>query len=102
MRPKIITACLFFFGAATTSQAAPKSDEICVYVTRYGEIMQAKSMLEIPRDSRASAQCRSAKENSFLAKPEDIKLSGNVREDQINSTLGQVHLRWPRSVEGLF
>jgi hypothetical protein len=40
--------------------------------------------------------------NTYLARPADIALSGNVRREIINSPLGQISVRWPRKMEGLF
>ncbi len=40
--------------------------------------------------------------NNILAAPEDITLKGNIREETVNSSLGEVKLRWPRKVEMLF
>ena len=82
--------------------AKPKEKEICLYPTRSGEVRQASSLDDVPRESRAYARCGPANQNSNLAKPDEIKLNGNVRVEQINSSIGTIKLRWPRSVESLF
>ena len=38
----------------------------------------------------------------YLAQPEEIKLSGNVRKENMASSIGRIELRWPRKVEILF
>lgn len=41
-------------------------------------------------------------QNSYLARPGDITLKGNIRRERVSTELGNVELRWPRSVEVLF
>ncbi len=43
-----------------------------------------------------------AEPNVFLANPEDVKLSGNIRREYMASSVGRIELRWPRKVELLF
>lgn len=37
-----------------------------------------------------------------LAKPSDITLKGSIRSEELNTALGTVHLRWPRTLEASF
>ncbi len=99
---KILTAVALAALLPATAFAKPKEKEICIYPTRSGEIRQASSLDEVPRESRPQARCAPASQNSRLAKPDDIKLNGNVRSEVINSSIGTIKLRWPRSVESLF
>lgn len=82
--------------------AFAKPQDICVYQTKTGEIRQASSLREVPHEYKSSAQCRSGDGNNYLAKPEEIELDGNIRTEQLNSTVGTIKLRWPRKVESLF
>ncbi len=90
---------LVFLGVSA-AQAAPK--EVCMYQRADGSVAQVNSKDEIPIAFRAGSKCFASKENPYLAKPEEIKLGGNVRSETLNSSLGTIHLRWPRKVEGLF
>jgi len=97
----------FALFAATILEVFPaaanaKPNEVCVYQTRAGELRQAESLREVPREYKSSAQCGQSKENNYLAKPEEIKLDGNIRTEILNSTVGTIRLRWPRKVESLF
>jgi hypothetical protein len=86
-----------------SAAAKPKEAAIvCDYLTQYGEMRQAPSLNEVPRASRAQARCRPANQNQLLAKPDDIKLQGSQRVENIVSPLGDIKLRWPRKVESLF
>lgn len=38
----------------------------------------------------------------YLAAPEEILLSGNIRREALNSPLGPINIRWPRKIERLF
>lgn len=82
--------------------AKPKSKEVCLYATKSGEIRQASSLDDVPRESRATAKCAPLESSSYLAKPDEISLSGNQRTESISSSVGTIHLRWPRKVESLF
>ncbi len=53
--------------------------------------------------SLASAAPKSiASSNDHLASPEEIKLGGSVRREEMNSPLGTISLRWPRTAETFF
>lgn len=94
-------ALLLIFPSAALSK--PKEKEICLYPTKSGEVRQASSLNEVPRESRPYARCSPlAEQNNYLARPDEIKLEGSERQEQINSTLGPIQLRWPRKVESLF
>lgn len=43
-----------------------------------------------------------AQNSDNLARPEDITLKGSVRSEVLNSPIGTVNLRWPRSLEAQF
>ena len=85
-----------------SNTALAKPNDICVYQTKSGEIRQASSLRDVPREYKSSALCRSGDGNNYLAKPEEIQLDGNIRTEDLNSTVGTIHLRWPRKVESLF
>ncbi len=78
------------------------SNEICVYQDREGKLHQVRSASDIPDDFRGMSKCYASGQNEYLAKPEDISLKGNIREQTISSSIGRISLRWPRSVEALF
>jgi hypothetical protein len=48
------------------------------------------------------AKSSKAAENTFLARPSDVDIGKTVREEDINSELGRIKIRWPRSVETFF
>lgn len=94
-----LAASALFTGSAL---AAPKAAEQCFYRTSSGEIRSAASRDDVPYQFRSTAQCRPAQQNERLAKPNEITLDGSQRSETITSPLGDIHLRWPRKVEGLF
>ena len=97
----MLTCAVLLLPAAAL--AKPKENQtICEYPTRYGEIRTASSLDEVPREARSIARCHPANQNTNLARPEDIKLDGNQREERIVSSVGEIQLRWPRKVESLF
>lgn len=76
--------------------------ETCIYQTADGGVKQVNSLGSVPEQFRAFAKCFPKKENPYLAKPQEIQLSGNVRRELLNTPVGSVNLRWPRKIEGLF
>lgn len=107
----------------TSLHAIDRVEELCLYTSAQGAIVQVNSRAEVPEELRGSARCLPEKpvSNSTgkapslratpvrvspnvggLAAPDDIRLDGNLRSASINSPLGPISLRWPRSVETLF
>jgi hypothetical protein len=74
-------------------------------MTRIGKIIVfgflAFSLLPI-MPGLAAAKPKEQVRADRLAAPEDIKLKGNIRREEISTPVGRVELRWPRSVELLF
>jgi len=83
-------------------QVSAAEKEICIYRARDGSIKQVNSRSSVPPEFRNRAQCFSARENKYLAKPEEIELKGTVRREELLSPVGRIELRWPRVVEVLF
>lgn len=99
---KITLLAVAVIGAVATAEAKDP-EEVCVYTTGSGQIRQVASRADIPTSSRKSAQCFSREaQGGGLAKPQEIELRGNVRNELITSPLGRIRLRWPRKVEELF
>jgi len=82
--------------------AAASAAEVCIYAGPDGTVKQVNSRQDVPAASRATAQCFSPKNSPYLAKPEEIQLSGNTRRESLNSSVGTINLRWPRKIESLF
>lgn len=77
------------------------AEEICSYRDTHGTLRTVSSRNRVPRSLRASAKCYSNKKHIELAAPSDIRLGSSERKEHINSSLGNILLRWPRSVEEL-
>lgn len=75
--------------------------EYCWYKTTRGELKRVNSINQVPSQFRKSARCGSL-ETTELAPPEDVTLEGNIREEEISTSLGKVSLRWVRKSESLF
>ena len=87
------------------SQSAVAERQVCIYQASSGRTVQVNSIKNVPNRLRSSARCfkpSDAKQNDRLDRPDQIQLEGNVRRESINTPIGPVELRWPRSVEGLF
>ena len=54
------------------------------------------------RKSASHPRIRFANRGGSMAMPQDIELSGNIRRERFNSSLGPIDLRWPRTAETLF
>lgn len=103
--------------------------ELCLYTDEQGALRQVTGREAVPAAFQEKARCigekRSAKNsepreiwpntgpadqpkpaavpgNNVLAAPEDIKLKGNIRREDMSSSVGRIELRWPRKVELLF
>lgn len=78
------------------------AEENCIYITKEGLIKSSNSKAQIPDQYQAIAKCQIMEKGNFLAKPEEIDLGNTTRREEINSPLGQISLRWPRTAESLF
>ena len=124
----LVLAFLFFVVPAQSSAEEEKLN--CFYLDEKGVFKQASSQNEIPHKYRSKASCqavrkrgpardlysnrpsKSTKSNKakpasstrggYLAQPDEIDLKGNIRREDISTSLGRVKLRWPRSVEAMF
>lgn len=95
-------AVLFTAFLCAEAAFAAKGEEICIYADETGRIVQVNSAAQVPPQFRDRSRCFDKSENQYLAKPEEIKLSGNVRKEDMSSSIGRIQLRWPRKVELLF
>lgn len=84
------------------SARAADPSEMCLYQDDQGKVVQVNSRSRVPVSQRDHARCFSAKESTYLAKPEEIELKGTVRKEDMVSALGPIEVRWPRKVETLF
>ena len=75
--------------------------EPCWYQTSSGQLKKVNSINQVPAAFKKSAKCGSL-ETTELVSPEKVSLEGNVREEDVFTSLGKVHLRWVRSSESLF
>ena len=89
---------LFCFNSVIAT-AAEKS---CYYQDSKGKVYKTNSLYKIPYKYRKAAKCLDSNINMHLAKPDEIKLKGSVRKESMLSSLGDIELQWPRSVEKLF
>lgn len=80
--------------------ASAADQEFCMYVDKAGVMKTAQSRSAVPQRFKGSMRC--VKGQQYLAAPDEVTLTGNVRSEIINSPLGEVELRWPRSVESVF
>ncbi|RMG39533.1 MAG: hypothetical protein D6719_13000 [Candidatus Dadabacteria bacterium] len=78
------------------------ADELCFYVNSSGKVKQVNSKKDIPGKYRKSARCVKAPGSSNLAAPQDVELEGTTRHENMASSVGRIHLRWPRKVEKIF
>jgi hypothetical protein len=81
---------------------AEDSKEVCVYRASDGSIKQVNSKYDVPYEQRKLSKCFKEGQSSYLAKPQDITLKGNLRHENIDTSLGRVNIRWPRKVEEFF
>lgn len=96
-----VAALLAAFITYFQIPAFAEGSEVCMYKTSDGTIKTAASRDRVPGRYRDSMRCMNNSQER-LAAPEEVSLSGNVRSEKINSPLGEIELRWPRSAERLF
>ena len=96
LRALLLPALLLMLAGSVSAE------EVCIYQSRDGGIKQVNSLTAVPEEFRSFARCFKSKENPYLAKPQEIQLSGNIRRELLNSPVGPINLRWPRKIEGLF
>lgn len=94
----ILLAVLF----APLSCLAADKKELCVFQDDKGIIKQVNSRSAIPPQFVNQSKCIEVKSGEFMAAPEDVKLGGTIRRENMSSSLGRIQLRWPRKVEVLF
>ncbi len=92
---------LFLTAFAVCTTRAHAGEQICAFHDQNGE-MVVKPKKEVPYRFKKFARCIDANKSNYLAKPDEITLQGNVRREDISTSLGRVELRWPRSVEQMF
>lgn len=93
---------LFTFLAISLQAAFASERELCLYRSSDGRLVQVNSRSDIPEQFRASARCFAPRVGEHLAQPDEVNLSGNLRQIEMTSSLGRIKLRWPRKVEKLF
>ena len=98
LRSGVLLEVLLF----SASLLAEKDKRICLSQDEYGAVKQVNSLRSVPIKFRKKAKCIDPNLNYHLAKPEEVKLDGTVREEDMSSSLGRIKLRWPRKVETLF
>lgn len=78
------------------------SDDICLFRDTGGQWHLVEGQRQVPLKQRKEADCRPRDKLLAMADPGDIDLQGPRREHKFLSRFGQVHVRWPRSVESHF
>lgn len=58
--------------------------------------LESKSAIQSARELQPAAS------SAYLASPEEVKLKGTQRREDMSSAVGRIELRWPRKVETLF
>ncbi len=85
---------------------AQNKGKTCVYQTDAGLFKTTKSLKRVPYKYRKKARCTKAgapgQKSQRMAKPDEIELEGNIRRETLNTSVGKIELRWPRSVESIF
>jgi hypothetical protein len=94
----LLAATILPFSLQTNAQA---QERICAYHDSEGN-MVVRPQNKVPYRFKKAARCIDAKKSNYLAKPDQIELKGNVRKEDVSSSLGRIELRWPRSVEQMF
>ena len=84
------------------SASAQDDQEVCLYTSSNGSLVQTNSRKQVPVQYRSAAKCFTPKTAQTMAAPAEVKLEGSVRREDISSALGAIKLRWARSVEGMF
>ncbi len=98
-----LAAALVILPPALLPTAA-SADEICIYKDGNGKVQQVMSAKAVPEEFRKSAQCfpQKSRGESPMAAPKEIHLEGSLRTEDMNSSIGRIHLRWERKAERLF
>ena len=78
------------------------SEKLCLYKNSEGKVLASDSLRSIPRKYRKAAQCLDRDKISHLGKPDEIELEGQIRRENMLTSLGRMELRWPRKIELLF
>lgn len=78
------------------------AEEKCIYIEKQGVIKIADNLNNIPVEYRKTAKCTKTEKGMHLAKPDEINLGNTTRREELNSPVGKIILRWPRSAETLF
>lgn len=100
METKTTRLILFFTVAFFLLGAGPA--ELCIFKNESGTIVQTRGRDLVPERFRADATCLPLVESQSMAKPEEVKLEGNIRRLSMSSSVGRIELRWPRTAESLF
>ena len=82
-----------------------RAETVCVYFDKYGRQQQSKNLQNVPKQFRDTASCFEkidTSANTQLAKPAEVDIGKSVRRETVSTSLGEIQLRWPRSVEPLF
>lgn len=92
------------FLLSSTSARAEEKKVLCAYRNESGRVVQVKSPDAIPQKFRGAAKCfyESSQNSETLAAPSEIALEGSQREEDMNTSVGRIHLRWERKSEKLF
>lgn len=91
----LLVSATFLLGAGPA--------ELCIFKNESGTIVQTRGRESVPERYRQTATCLPLVEShSAMAKPEEVKLQGNIRKLSMSSSVGRVELRWPRTAESLF
>jgi hypothetical protein len=121
-------ASLFILYSLGIFSSVAYAEELCMYTNAKGAFVQVVGRDSVPADLRAKANCftssvskpnhaigntsipstnsgvktKAAIDAATMALPSDVTLDGNLRRESLDSALGRIELRWPRSVEPLF
>ena len=116
-RPGVFKSCSSFLCSASLlgvmllssltmgSEARADSKKVlCTYRDETGKTLQTNAPDSIPAKYRSGAKCfyETDKAANQLAAPSDVKLEGSQREEDMNTGIGRIHLRWERKSERLF
>lgn len=97
---KLFYSLLFSILLSSVSFAESQKSNVCIYTTAKGRVEQVNSLEDVPDCYKKTAKCFI--DNQRMAKPDEIRLEGTVRSEEIVSTVGKIHIRWPRKIETLF
>jgi hypothetical protein len=77
------------------------AEESCVYVDERGDIVPVRNPNTIPRGERSRLVCKD-KSIEEVAAPEDLDVGRDARTAEFSTELGQMKVRWSRSIERCF